>query len=182
MSLRKVLRWRAIDGWPGLEHCHVYDWGSVIKVESTLIGENDGVKFGVHYELNIDPGWIVRQAIFQRTDGRLLILGNDANGNWFEGDTPVPDLQGCIDVDISRTPVTNTLPMRRATFEPNVPQRFDMAWVALDTMTVRRDAQIYTWLGGDRWRYQAADGSFEAILTVDEDRLVVDYEGLFERV
>jgi hypothetical protein len=183
VSLNRVIRWRAIDQWPGLEHAHIADHGDAITVRSALIGENDDHRFGVHYELQVDPGWVVRQAFFQRIDGATFALRSDGRGNWTEGDgTPRPDLAGCIDIDISRTPVTNTLPMRRARWEPDVPRRFEMAWVALDTFAVRRDGQIYTWLGGDRWRYQAADGSFEAVLVVDEDRLVVSYEGLFERV
>ena len=183
MSFNHVLRWRAIDEWPGLEEAHIDDRGDSIHVRSALIGENDGHRFAVHYELQIDPGWVFRQAFFQRMDGATFALRSDGQGNWTEGDgTPRPDLDGCIDIDISRTPVTNTLPMRRVTWKPNVPQRFEMAWVALDTFKVHRDGQIYTWLSEDRWRYQAADGSFEAVLTVDEDWLVVGYVGLFERV
>ena len=66
--------------------------------------------------------------------------------------------------------------------DAGAPQRFDMAWIPLDTFKPFKDGQIYTWRGGDRWRYQAADGSFEAELTVDADRLVVHYSQLFERV
>lgn len=182
MSFSRVLRWRAIDEWPGLEQAHISDRGDAINVRSALIGTNDARPFAVHYELQIDPGWVVRQAFFQRMDGATFALRSDGQGKWAEGDgMPRPDLAGCIDIDISRTPVTNTLPMRRLAWQPNVPQRLEMAWVALDTFSVHRDGQIYTWLGGDRWRYQAADGSFDAIIVVDEDRLVVSYEGLFER-
>ena len=78
--------------------------------------------------------------------------------------------------------MTNTLPMRRVDWVVDQPQHFNMAWVALNTLNVHRDGQIYTWLGADRWRYQAADGSFEALLTVDGDGFVVSYEGLFERL
>ena len=107
-------------------------------MRSTLIGQNEEVPFGVAYELNIELGWIVSTAIFQR-DGRQAssILHHDGKGNW-AGRPAVSELRhlaGCIDIDISRTPFTNTLPMRRVAFEPNVPQRFDMAWVPLDTMT-----------------------------------------------
>lgn len=181
MRLRRLVRWRSLQH-DGLEHLHLNDWGDTIRARGVIIGHQDGKDFGLHYDITIDPGWIFRSVIFQRTDGVMTVLWTDGKGSWQDGQgDPLPEIEGCIDVDIPGTPFTNTLPMRRATFEPNVPQRFDMAWVDLATMNVRRDGQIYTWLGGERWHYAAADGSFEAALTVDADRLVVRYEGLFER-
>ena len=85
-------------------------------------------------------------------------------------------------IDISGTPFTNTLPIRRnRDWVIGEPRRFNMAWVPLDTLEPFQDGQIYTPLGDNRWRYQAADGSFEAEILVDDDGLVVDYPGLFRR-
>lgn len=182
MTLRRTLRWRPLEG-AGLEHCDIEDRGSAIHVRSTLIGERDGTDFGVTYEMELARDWTFRAVVIRRTDKAAFTLVSDGKGNWKDGESrALAELAGCIDVDISGTPFTNTLPMRRAKFEPGVPQRFDMAWIPLDTLKPFKDGQIYTWLGGDRWRYQAADGSFEAELTVDADRFVVHYPQLFERV
>ncbi len=180
---RTVLRWHAIDEWPGREHCVIEPDGQGFVVRSALVGENDDTPFGVFYELSIDGGWRVRTARFLGADGRKLVLEHDGEGRWRDGSgAPLAQLDGCIDLDISRTPLTNTLPLRRMAFEPGVPRHFVMAWVALDTMTVRRDAQIYTALGAGNWSYAAADGSFSARIFVDPMGFVVDYEGLFERL
>lgn len=182
MSLRRTLRWRPLEG-TGLEHFDIENRGSAIHVRSTLIGEREGTDFGVYYEMEIGPDWTFRSVVIRRTDGAAFTLVSDGKGNWKDGNgRALDELAGCIDVDISGTPFTNTLPMRRAKFEAGVPKRFDMAWIPLDTLKPFKDGQIYIWLGGDRWRYQAADRSFEADLAVDADRLVVHYSQLFERV
>ena len=50
-----------------------------------------------------------------------------------------------------------------------------MAWVPLDSLEPFRDRQIYTRLDSTHYRYQAADGSFEQVLTVDGDGFVVEH-------
>ena len=92
-----------------------------------------------------------------------------------------PALEGCVDIDISGTPLTNSLPIRRVPFVTGAAQRFDMAFVPLDTLEPFRGAQIYTRLEATRFRYAAADGSFEQVLTVDDAGFVVDYPTLFAR-
>ena len=182
MRLRRILRWEPYEG-TGLEHLHLNDWGDVIKARGAIIGHKDGKDFGVHYDMTIDPGWIFRSVIFQRMDGVMTVLASDGKGNWYDSESePLPQLQGCIDIDISGTPFTNTLPIRRnQDWVTGEPKRFDMAWVPLDTLEPFRDGQIYTPLGNNRWRFEAADGSFEATITVDDDALVSDYPGLFRR-
>lgn len=183
MKLRRIVRWIPAEG-TGLEHAHINDWGDLIKARGMIIGDKDGTAFGVHYDMTIDPGWIFRSVIFQRTDGVMTVLATDGRGSWTDAQSePLPELDGCIDIDISGTPFTNTLPiLRNRNWVIGEPRRFDMAWVPLDTLEPFKDGQIYTPLGDGKWRFEAADGSFEAEITVDEDGLVVDYPGLFRRV
>lgn len=182
MTWRRIVRFAPSEG-TGLEHLHVYGRDDVIVARGTIIGDMDGTAFGIHYEINLDPDWTFRSVIFQRTDGVMKVITSDGKGNWADYNDPLPELQGCIDIDISGTPFTNTLPIRRnRNWVTGQPQRFDMAWVPLDTLEPFKDGQIYTPLGGRKWRFQAEDGTFEAEIAVDEDGLVVDYPGLFSRV
>lgn len=70
--------------------------------------------------------------------------------------------------------------MWRCTFTIGKPQRFAMAWIDADAMTVRRSEQVYTLLDATHVRFQSKD--FERVIEIDADRLVVDYPGLFERL
>jgi uncharacterized protein len=180
LTLERDLRWQPLDG-VGLEHCHVSETADGIAVRSALIGEQDGTPFGAFYEIQLDPDWTFRSLVLRRHDGRVMRLVSNGQGDWKLDGRRAPELEGCVDIDISGTPFTNTLPMRRRRFEPGVPQRFDIAWVALDTLEPLRDGQVYTQLDETHFRYKAADRSFTQVLEVDEHRFVVDYPTLFRR-
>ena len=58
-----------------------------------------------------------------------------------------------------------------------------MAWISAPELTVRPMRQGYTRLAERRYLYESLEGSgFKAELEVDEDGLVIDYEGVFRRV
>ena len=181
MPIDRTVRWRPRDG-SGLEHLELRQSAGGILVRSVLIGEREGVRFGARYDMRLDPDWTFRFLILDRMDGATLRLDSDGRGGWTrDGSVLLPQLDDCIDIDISATPFTNTLPIRRAHLEPGMPQRFRMAWVPLDTLEPFADEQIYTRHDDRHFRYQSGDGTFEAELTVDADGLVVDYPALFAR-
>ena len=181
MALERDLRWQPLDE-VGLEHCHVSETADGVAVRSALIGEQDGMPFGAFYEIQLDLDWTFRSLVLRRHDGRIMRLVSNGEGDWKLDGRRAPGLEGCVDIDISGTPFTNTLPMRRRRFEPGVPQSFDTAWVGLDTLEPLRDGQIYTQLDATHFRYEALDRSFTQVLDVDEHRFVVDYPTLFRRV
>jgi len=101
---------------------------------------------------------------------------------------PVPALDGCIDVDISATPFTNTLPIRRLGLKPGEAANLKVAYLAIPEMRVEPARQRYTCLErddqGGLYRYESLDGEFAgftADLPVDAGGLVLDYPGLFRR-
>jgi hypothetical protein len=151
-------------------------------VRSTVIGAHAATEFGIFYEMSLDPSWTFRSVVIQRTDGATYSLLSDGKGNWRDSAGARPDLAGCIDVDISGTPFTNTLPIRRVAMQPGVPVRLRMAWIPLDSLGPFVDEQVYTRRDDNHYHYQAADGSFEAELRVDADGLVDHYPTLFTRV
>lgn len=181
MPRGRDLRWQPLDG-VGLEHCHVTETADGIAVRSSLVGEADGLPFGVFYEIALDPGWIFRSVVLRRHDGRVLRLTSNGEGDWKLDGRRAPEFEGCVDIDISGTPLTNTLRIRRARFVTGTPQRFDMVYVPLDTLEPFRNGQIYTRLGDTHFRYEAGDGSFTQVLTIDTDGFVLDYPTLFRRL
>jgi hypothetical protein len=95
-------------------------------------------------------------------------------------------LEGCEYVDISETPFTSTLPIRRLGLAPG--ERADIRGAYFDggELLPWPEPQRYTCLEKDYrcglYRYLNLDGGFTADLPVDADGLVADYPGLFERV
>jgi hypothetical protein len=181
LALELDLRWQPLDG-VGLEHCHVSENADGVAVRSSLIGQYEGSPFGAFYEIQLDRNWTFRSLVLRHHDGRVLRLVSNGEGDWKVNGQRAPSLEGCVDIDISGGPLTNTLPLRRRRFETGVPQRFDMASIPLATLEPFRDGQIYTQLDATHFRYEAADRSFTQVLTVDDHRFVLDYPTLFRRV
>jgi hypothetical protein len=97
--------------------------------------------------------------------------------------TEDPDLlYGAFDVDLTGSPLTNVLPIRRLGLlqaAVGVAHRVSVAWVLLPSLEVVPADQIYTALGDGRVRF--ANETFSADLVVDDDGFVRDYPGLAKR-
>jgi len=175
MSLDKTIRWRGLDPVT-LEHCHVISTARDTRIRGTIITP----AYGLFYRIKLDDSEVVRTVKLERSDGQVLELFSDGAGNWSDDRAePLSALKGCIDIDIWPTPLTNSLPIWRASWIDDAPQRFAMAWIDADEMTIRRSEQVYTRLDASHFRFQSGD--FDRVLQIDADGLVVSYPGLFER-
>ena len=95
-------------------------------------------------------------------------------------------LDGCEYVDVSETPFTNTLPIRRLDLAPGESADVSVAYFDGSELQPWPEPQRYTCLEkndrGGLYRYLNLDSGFTADLPVDADGLVTDYPGLFKRV
>lgn len=176
-------RWRSLEA-DGLDHVTVEAAVDRIVARGAVIGSRGGVPYGVYYRIDCALDWGVREVAIGAADGRGLHLLTDGRGEWATGNgEPIAALDGCLDVDLAGTPFTNTLPIRRLSWEPGERRELRMAYVPFDSFEPIADGQSYTCLEpARRFLYQAADRSFEAELAVDADGLVTDYPSLFARV
>jgi hypothetical protein len=167
----------------GLEHLLLRE-GAADSVVLAL--DERGRPFRLAYALTWGAGWRLREArLAVTTDegARTLSLETDGRGRWRDGRGERPDLEGCLDIDIWPTPFTNTFPIRRRPLAVGERAEFVMAWVSAPALTVRPMRQGYTRLADRRYLYENLDGSgFRAELPVDEDGVVLDYQGVFRRI
>jgi len=180
----RTVRWRPLEG-EGLEHLTLEPAADRILIRSVVIGERGGAPYGVSYRIDCDPRWRVLAFAVETTDGRRLASRSPAEGRWHtEAGSPLPEFDGCVDIDLSGTPFTNTLPVRRLDLtRAHGTVELDMLYVPFDSFQPCRDGQRYACLAEGRlYRYEAADRSFTADLPLDEDGLVTDYPTLFRRV
>jgi uncharacterized protein len=175
--------WTALQ-WPGLEHVIASYGPAGFTADSSLILVTEAGPARVSHQLACDSQWQVTALTIKVTDAssdRTLALTRDAAGDWrADGSRLLPDLHDCIDVDINRSPLTNTLPIRRLGI--SAPREIDVAYVSVPELTVRPVRQRYTLLPGDRPVYRYESGSFSADLAVDGDGIVIDYPGLWRRI
>jgi len=96
-----------------------------------LIGVAEGRPFRVAYEVRCDIGWRVRVVRVGAPDSELPAVDQLSDGgNWtmYDGRL-VPELEGCMDVDISVTPFTNTLPIQKLGLAPTESPEVSVAYV-----------------------------------------------------
>ncbi|GGH45826.1 hypothetical protein GCM10010921_21470 [Microbacterium album] len=131
------------------------------------------------YELRATTGWVFR-ALTARVDSQVLEVTRSDRG-WAVDGEPRADLEEAVDVDISVSPLSNTLPIRRLGLALGESADIVTAYVTLPDLAVSADPQRYTRVGERAYLYQSRDSDFERTITVDDDGLVIDYPGLFER-
>ena len=182
--------WIPWDG-PGLEHLRLVQSDDLILADSLIIGvaEEDRRPFRARYTIQCDACWHVRELRIDMLDAanRRLDLMSDGAGHWFDdAGEPLPGLVGCFDVDISATPFTNTLPIRRLALPPAAAADINVVYISLPELAVTPGMQRYTCLAsntaGARYRFESRAHAFTAELPVDAHGLVEDYPGLFRRV
>ena len=174
---------------PGLEHLRLItsDDGGVVA-DGLVIGLQAGRPFRIGYEVRCDGRWRVREVRAAAPDLELPVLEllADGEGHWKRGGgEPVPELDGCIDVDISATPLTNTLPIRRLGLGQGESEELMVTYVRVPELLVGPERQRYGCLealtDSGLYRFEALPSGFTASLPVDGDGLVIDYPGLFRR-
>jgi hypothetical protein len=184
MGIDRIVRWRPWSG-EGLGHLHIQTIGNDIQVAGLAIGQSDGVRFATSYRIVLDGGWRVQSLTLSDTGKpNETATFTHAAGGW-ESSVAVPDLSNfaaCTDVDLSCTPFTNTLPIRRLNL--GIGDHADIAVMHFSTPDFRPRVakQRYTRLAERRYLYEDATFDFTAELEVDKDGLVLDYPGLFRRV
>jgi len=171
----------------GLEHLRLVTSGSGVVANGLVLGLQGGRPFRIGYEIRCDGRWRVREVRAAAPDSErpVLELLADGEGRWkSRGGEPVPELDGCIDVDISATPFTNTLPIRRLGLKPGESEELTVTYIRVPELLVGPESQRYGCLEADGgfYRFEALPSGFTAELPVDAEGLVIDYPGLFRRV
>ncbi|MDR5762369.1 putative glycolipid-binding domain-containing protein [Caballeronia sp. LZ035] len=179
----KRARWSQDDG-TGLEHLVMDVSGKDIVIESAVVGESDAQTFGLVYRIECDTRWQVTRLALKLAGGAALDLHRQDGNTWRDANgTPLDALRGCIDVDLTATPFTNTLPIRRLALARGERRVIRVAYVRVPELAVSAAEQAYTCIEPERrYRYEGLDTGFTAEITVDADGLVLDYPGLFKRI
>lgn len=178
--------WRSL-AWPGLEHVLWSEAGGLeARSEAVhLLAEGGPLRLSYHVEATADARTTAVE--LEAVDGadRTVRLTAGSGGGWCDGSgVAMPALDGCVDVDIAATPLTNTLPIRRLGLVPGQAADIDVVYIDVPTLHVSPVRQRYTCLFSEDGRsgYRYESGSFCADLVVDRHGLVIDYAGLWRRV
>ncbi|MGF0116175.1 putative glycolipid-binding domain-containing protein [Promicromonospora sp. Marseille-Q5078] len=178
-------RWRGL-GTGSVEHLDVVLRDGLVRARSVV----DLGPERLEYAMELGPDWVFRALRLRSSTGREVDVGRDADGLWHVDGAARPDLADAVDVDLSFSPFTNTLPVRRLGLEVEAAADLVTAYVDGSTSAppsaswypVTPDPQRYTRLSRDRYVYESRGSEFHREITVDQDGFVVDYPGLFARL
>ncbi|WP_017571054.1 putative glycolipid-binding domain-containing protein [Nocardiopsis halotolerans] len=153
--------------------------------ETVVVGEE---RFFTRFSVRTDLAWTTREVSAEvlSSHGLESVTLNVRGGHWSGADgTRLPELVGCLDVDVAATPLTNTLPIRRLGLRPGEYRDIAVAWIDIPSLRVRRVRQRYTRHpaeeGLERYTYRdPLHGEYR--LSVDGDGVVVDYERFARRL
>jgi hypothetical protein len=167
-----------------LENCLVDVQSAGTEIISTIIGKYKEKIYKVEYLIKTNHDWetILLEIHSRHSDKTQSIrLQGDGKGNWTGNNENADQFKGCIDVDISLTPFTNTLPIKRLRLDQDQSKEIQVIYFDLLEGQIKPVRQKYTCLSKTKYHYGNVPNDFEATIEVDEEMFVVDYPSLFFR-
>jgi hypothetical protein len=180
--------WRHQGARSGFEVVYFRDHDDGWAIEGWTTALEDGATWAVQYAIELDAAWVTRSArLLARSAAgyRATQLAADGAGHWLVDSEPAPHLDGCLDVDLESSAMTNALPVRRMGLPVAALAAAPAAYVRVAGLAVQRLEQTYLRAAGDltrqRYEYAAPAFDFTCSLVYDESGLVLDYPGIATR-
>ena len=162
--------------------------GDGCRIEGWTTAIEDGETWAVEYAIEIDPAGATRSAAIRGRSANGFCstrLEADGSGHWLVDGRPAPRLDGCLDVDLEASAVTNALPVRRMGLPVAAAAAAPAAYVRAVGLAVERLEQTSSRTTDEaarqRYDYAAPAFGFTARLVYDESGLVLDYPGIAVR-
>jgi hypothetical protein len=159
-----------------------------LRVEGTSCALQDRATWAVSYRIAVDDSWRTRSAGITTVTAAGSIeslIESDGAGHWLIDGENVADLDGCLDIDLEASALTNAFPVHRLGLGVGENAAAPAAYVRVHSTVVERLDQLYARVedrsGSQCFDYAAPAFDFTCRLIYDEYGLVVDYPGIAKR-
>jgi hypothetical protein len=181
--MQKNILWTGIE-YHSLENCilTITDEGS--EINSSIIGAYATKLYRIEYRITTNQYW---ETTFFEIKSQfdhafeMINFRKEGRESWYVNGQRDGKFNGCIDIDISLTPFTNTLPINRLNLFEKEWQQIKVLYVDILGRKITPVQQKYTKLSQTRYKYENVPNDFEAVISVDDLGLVVKYPRLFKR-
>jgi uncharacterized protein len=181
---RTDILWKS-EQYQSLENCVIKEIDGSLTVDSSISGLADKTNFSLEYAININSRWETTsfhlKILLPEKKEELEFIRHD-NYTWNLNGNRIGELDNCIDIDISLTPFTNTLPIKRLNFDESNRNLIKVLYIDVLEREVKAVNQSYTKLSSTRYKFENVPNDFEAHIELDQNGFVEHYPGLFERV
>jgi uncharacterized protein len=173
--------WRRLDQ-PGHDSALMHEHATGAVIEGSAVFAESGRPCRLDYRVTCDATW---RTLSARVTGwhdtkpvNVSIESNDRR-EWTLNGAARPDLLGSEDVDLSFTPATNVLPIRRSRLALGSRVSVRAAWLRFPELTLEPLDQTYERTAEMQYRYESRGGSFVAVLDTNSVGLVTHYPRLW---
>jgi hypothetical protein len=180
--------WRHRDARTGFEAAFFHAAPTGWRIEGCTTAVEDGRVWAVDYAITVDAAWTTRHASVTARSAlrsRSLVLETDGDGRWLADGHRITLLDGCLDVDLESSALTNALPVHRLSLPVGAGAPAPAAYVRAADLIVERLDQHYLRVADEanrqRYDYTAPAFGVECRLVYDRSGLVQDYPGLAAR-
>jgi hypothetical protein len=172
----------------GFEVAYFTVEASGVGVDGATTGLQDRDTWIVTYNLQLDESWCTRRArVTTRTVSGVAerVLESDGGGHWVVDGELATELDGCLDVDLESSAMTNALPVHRLRLAVGEQAAAPAAYVRVLNMEVERLEQGYARVDDQeslqQYDYEAPVFDFRCRLVYDASGLVLEYPGIAVR-
>lgn len=172
--------WRRLD-IPGHEAVRVQRSGDGWYLDGGAVFLYEGKPCRLEYLIECDLEWRTVSALIDGwLDGSSINYPIKASkGNiWRRRGMEISEVEGCIDIDLNFSPVTNLLPIKRLNLDVGQSETVRAAWLRFPSFALEPLEQVYTRTSEFIYNYRSGTG-FETEITVDGFGLPVEYAGLW---
>lgn len=180
--------WRHCEARVGFEVAYFAAAADGWRIEGRTTAREGDEIWDVDYAIRVDGTWATRWArVVTRSalGSRATEVVADGAGGWLVDGVAAPHLDGCRDVDLEASAMTNALPVHRMALAIGAAADAPAAYVRVGDATVERLEQTYARQRSDapghRYRYTCPRFEVDSTLSYDPAGLVLDYPGIAVR-
>ena len=179
--------WRHHQARDGFEIASVRAHGDGHRLTGHTCATEDGTAWSVGYVIDVDAHWrTIRAELTELSLGRrtTMTIESDRTGHWSVDGSPIALVDGCIDIDLESSALTNAIFLHRT--QPSSPDVHSapVAFVRRAPLRVERVDQTYQPPSAKRsnsYRYRSPAYDTDIELDFDRHGLVLTYPGLATR-
>ncbi|MEO6868674.1 MAG: putative glycolipid-binding domain-containing protein [Ginsengibacter sp.] len=162
--------------WNGLfyhsvENCFIKNNVTGTEIVSSITSLFEDIINKVDYVIKINHNWETEYFSIQSEvsgEKNMFTYESDGKGGWTKNGNAANEFLNCIDIDISLTPFTNSLPINRLKLKNHEEQLINVIYIDILQQRIKTVQQKYKRLSKYEYRYQNVPNDFETIITVDE--------------
>ncbi len=181
MGIDTIL-WRRLDA-AGHDACRLVQRDGAWRLEGAAAFRHEGVPACLAYEVDCDGEWRTREGVVHGWVGARPLdfrITRAPDGIWTLNGQVVPNLDGCVDLDLGFTPATNLFQLRRVALRVGQAADVPVAWLDVAVGTLDMLHQRYERRMTNVYWYEAPRFDYFALLQDNAVGFVEKYPNLWE--